>query len=76
MFALSAFIDVFSAYAKANNIPLNECALAVSKVSVDLAGGLLAGPEIALASLSLGVNLISVGLDAKEFATACFIEKK
>jgi hypothetical protein len=72
VFALSAFVDIFSGYAKAHDIPLNECALAVSKVSLDLAGGLLAGPEIAIASLSTGVNLISIGRDGAELGTACF----
>ena len=70
---LSVFVDRFAAYARAQGIEVNECSLALTKVSLDFAGAMVGGAT-ALAGWGLvlaGFSLLSMFNDSYELGKAC-----
>ena len=70
---LSVFVDRFAAYARAQGIEVNECSLALTKVSLDFSGAMVEGAT-ALAGWGLvlaGFSLLSVFNDSYELGKAC-----
>jgi hypothetical protein len=67
---IAAFVDVFSALAKVFNIKINECAIAVTKVMLDILA------TIALAETVVGIwaaalQCLATGADTKDMVEAC-----
>ncbi|MFP5228938.1 MAG: hypothetical protein ACLGXA_15070 [Acidobacteriota bacterium] len=68
--AIAAFVDYFAGIAKSLGIEMNECALAVTRVMLDVLS------TIALADTGVGIwaaamQALSVGADTKEMIRAC-----
>jgi hypothetical protein len=68
--AICAFVDYFAAIAKSLNIELNECALSITKVMLDVLA------TIALAESVVGIwaaalNALAIGADTKDMIQAC-----
>ena len=68
--AICAFVDYFAAVAKSLNIEMNECALGVTKVMLDVLA------TIALTETVVGVwaaafEVLAVGADMKDMIRAC-----
>lgn len=69
--AISAFVDYFAVVAKNLGIEMNECAISITKVMLDVL------TTIALADTLVGVwaaalQLLSLGSDLQEMQKACF----
>jgi hypothetical protein len=71
--ALTGFIDIFEGYAKNNGIELNECSLAVAKVSLDFVGVMAGTTGIGL--VVAGMSVVSVGKDSYMLGQACFTNR-
>jgi hypothetical protein len=70
--AISAFVEYFAGIAKTLGIELNECAIAVTKVILDIL------TTIALADTVVGIwaaalQALAVGADTKGMINACFV---
>jgi hypothetical protein len=68
--AVCAFVDYFAAIAKSLNIELNECALSITKVMLDVLA------TIALAESVVGIwaaalNALAIGADTQDMIQAC-----
>ena len=73
--AISAFVEYFAGIAKTLGVELNECAIAVTKVILDIL------TTIALADTVVGIwaaalQALAVGADTKGMINACFIGEK
>ncbi len=72
--AISTFVEYFAGIAKPLGIELNECAIAVTKVILDVL------TTIALADTVVGIwaaalQALAVGADTKEMINACFVSE-
>jgi len=70
---LSVFVDRFASYARAQDIELNECSLAVAKVSLDFAG-VMVGGATAVSGWGLvlaGFSVLSMFDDSYQLGKAC-----
>lgn len=68
--AISAFVDYFAGYAKANHIELNECSLAITKVILDVLS------SIALSGTGVGIwlaalQVFTVANDTRSMIQSC-----
>jgi hypothetical protein len=71
--AISAFVDYFAGVAKALKIEMNECAIAITKVMLDVL------TTIALMESVLGIwaallQALATGADTKEMIQACLVD--
>jgi hypothetical protein len=67
--ALTGFVDIFEGIAKSYGIELNDCALSVTKVTLDFVGVMAAGTGIGL--VVAGMAVLSVGKDSYALGQAC-----
>jgi hypothetical protein len=70
--ALGAFVDYCAALAKMTGIEMNECAVAVTKVMLDVLT-VVAMTETVVGVWAAAMQAISTAHDAKDMYDACFI---
>jgi len=73
--AISAFVDYFAAVAKSLKIEVNDCAIAITKVILDVL------TTIALVDTVVGIwaaalQALATGADSKEMLKACFASEE
>jgi hypothetical protein len=69
--AISAFVDYFAGLAKSMHIEMNECALAVTKVMLDVLTA-VALLESVVGVWAAALQVLATGADSKDMIKACF----